>query len=223
MSTGAIADDFALPLGKQLAANGVILGFWMSDKPLVQQALANDLGSLVMDMPTANAVPFLGAFWEIHCKEWHGLDRIRLDKYYLLFRRIINFSFQLLASQEWEEELVKEYTTMLLDGPLHPTDRTKPDAIRYHIMDLYFEELDKVLDNLRESSSLEEDAELDIPMDELERPLRVLAKDANYKVTRKRAQENLRQREEQDVTEEEEDVTEEEEDMTEDEEDVMEE
>lgn len=49
----------------------------MSDKPLIQQALANDLGAPVMEMPAANAIPFLKAFWEIHCKEWHGLDRIR--------------------------------------------------------------------------------------------------------------------------------------------------
>lgn len=49
----------------------------MSDKPLIQQALANDLGALVMEMPAANAIPFLKAFWQIHCQEWHGLDRIR--------------------------------------------------------------------------------------------------------------------------------------------------
>jgi ribosomal RNA-processing protein 1 len=49
----------------------------MSDKPLIQQALANDLGALVMEMPASNAIPFLKAFWQIHCQEWHGLDRIR--------------------------------------------------------------------------------------------------------------------------------------------------
>ncbi|KAF7726603.1 hypothetical protein EC973_008567 [Apophysomyces ossiformis] len=234
MSIETLSEDFALPLGKQLAANekkqrdkavrslkrflstgpelskldllklwkGLFYCFWMSDKPLVQQALANDLGALVLDVPVSNAVPFLSAFWEIHCKEWHGLDRIRLDKYYLLFRRIIHFSFQLLADQNWEEDLVRDYTTMLLEGPLHPTDRTKPDAIRYHIMDLYFEELDKVLDKLQDSQSSDEDMESGIPMDELERPLRVLAKEASYKVTRKRAQENLRQHEEKDTMEE---------------------
>lgn len=49
----------------------------MSDKPLVQQALAEDLASLVQDIPANNVIPFLEAFWEIHCAEWHGLDRIR--------------------------------------------------------------------------------------------------------------------------------------------------
>jgi ribosomal RNA-processing protein 1 len=64
-------------------------GFWMSDKPLIQQALANDLGALVMEMPAANAIPFLKAFWQIHCQEWHGLDRIR----YNIFKLQIFFNF----------------------------------------------------------------------------------------------------------------------------------
>ena len=49
----------------------------MSDKPLIQQDLSEKLGSLVLDMPADNAVPFLDAFWEIHCSEWPGLDRLR--------------------------------------------------------------------------------------------------------------------------------------------------
>lgn len=53
------------------------LGYWMSDKPLVQQALAQDLGSLLLDLSTDSFIPFLEAFWEIHCAQWHGIDRIR--------------------------------------------------------------------------------------------------------------------------------------------------
>ncbi|KAL0078769.1 nucleolar protein,Nop52-domain-containing protein [Phycomyces blakesleeanus] len=168
----------------------------MSDKPLVQQALANDLGSLVLEMPASNAIPFLSAFWEVHCKEWYGLDRLRLDKFYLLFRRVIFFSFKFLAKEDWDEELVADYTNMLLEGPLHPTDRTKPDSIRYHIMDIYFGELVKVLDEIRES--MDEDDVLELPLDELERPIRVTATDNINKVARTKALEAIRQHEEQD-------------------------
>ena len=49
----------------------------MSDKPLVQQALAQDLGSLLLDLNTDSFLPFLEAFWEIHCSQWYGIDRIR--------------------------------------------------------------------------------------------------------------------------------------------------
>lgn len=210
-----------LPLGKQLAANekktrdkairslrkflqtdsnmseieliklwkGLFYCFWMSDKPLIQQELANDLGALVMIMPATNAIPFLKAFWQIHCQEWHGLDRIRLDKYYLLLRRVIYFSFQFLARESWDTVYLEAYTDMLIEGPLSPTDRKNPDAIRYHVIDLYFEELEKVLDDVR--AKLEDDDDLDVPMEEISRPLTVLAKEGSTKVLRTKAKEAL--------------------------------
>jgi ribosomal RNA-processing protein 1 len=68
-------------------------GFWMSDKPLVQQALANHLASLLLDVrpkiskknPSRNgrvgrvkcALAFLKGFWETVTREWAGLDRLR--------------------------------------------------------------------------------------------------------------------------------------------------
>ncbi|KAI9313941.1 hypothetical protein BX666DRAFT_1863614, partial [Dichotomocladium elegans] len=124
---------------------GLFYCYWMSDKPLIQQQLAQDLGSLVLDIPATNTIPFLEAFWDIHCQQWHGLDRLRLDKFYMLLRRIVFYSFLYLANQDWNAEAVEAYTNMLLEGPMHPTDRKKPDAIRFHIIDIYFEELDKVL------------------------------------------------------------------------------
>ncbi|CAO3629617.1 unnamed protein product [Cunninghamella echinulata] len=160
----------------------------MSDKPLVQQALANELGGLILEMPEDNVIPFIKAFWQVHCGEWHGLDRIRLDKYYLLFRRFVYFSFQWLANNNWDEEKVEEYTTCLLEGPLHPTDRTKPDAIAYHIMEIYFEELEKVLEQQEQ-----EEEDLDVPMEAITRPLTVLSTDAMNKLTRKKAKEILKE------------------------------
>ncbi|KAI9481444.1 MAG: hypothetical protein EXX96DRAFT_566762 [Benjaminiella poitrasii] len=214
-------DPAYLPLGKELAANekktrdkavrslrkflssggnlseieliklwkGLFYCFWMSDKPLIQQALANDLGSLVMELPAANAIPFLKAFWQIHCQEWHGLDRIRLDKYYLLFRRVIYFSFQFLARESWDNGYLEAYTDMLLEGPLSPTDRKNPDSIRYHIIDVYFEELDKVLDDIQ--SRLESSDDLDVPMEEINRPFTVLSTEGQTKLLRKKAKEAL--------------------------------
>ncbi|KAI9279749.1 hypothetical protein BY458DRAFT_501536 [Sporodiniella umbellata] len=155
----------------------------MSDKPLIQQQLANDLGSLVMELPATNAIPFLKAFWEIHCQEWHGLDRIRLDKFYLLLRRVIFFSFQFLARESWDSVYMEAYSDMLIEGPLSPLDRTKPDAIRYHIIEIYYEELDKVLESVEEES--------EPSMDEINRPLVTLEKEGLTKVLRKKAKEAI--------------------------------
>lgn len=95
-----------------------MIGFWMSDKPLVQQALAMELASLISDCPTEATLTFLETFWEIFCAEWHGIDRIRLDKYYMLLRRVIFFSFLYLANQQWNPEVVDDYAEMLLAGPM---------------------------------------------------------------------------------------------------------
>ncbi|KAI8062300.1 uncharacterized protein B0P05DRAFT_556454 [Gilbertella persicaria] len=170
---------------------GLFYCYWMSDKPLIQQALANDLGALVMELPATNAIPFLKACWQIHCQEWHGLDRIRLDKYYLLLRRVIYFSFEFLARESWDPTYLEAYTDMLLEGPLSPTDRKNPDAIRYHIIDIYFEELDKVL----ESRSDEEETKVN--MEEISRPLVVLSKEGSTKLLRTKAKEALASHEEE--------------------------
>ncbi|KAG2207961.1 hypothetical protein INT47_010945 [Mucor saturninus] len=196
-----------LPLGKQLAANEkktrdkairslrkfLSAGSSMSEMDLYKLwkglFYSNDLGALVMEMPAANAIPFLKTFWKVHCQEWHGLDRIRLDKYYLLLRRVIYFSFQFLARESWDTVYLEAYTDMLLEGPLSPTDRKNPDAIRYHIIELYFEELEKVLDDVR--ARLEDEDDLDVPMEELSRPFTVLAKEGSTKVLRTKAKEAL--------------------------------
>ena len=36
----------------------------------------------------------------------------------MLLRRVIFYSFLFLANHDWNDERVKEYTTMLLNGPL---------------------------------------------------------------------------------------------------------
>jgi Nucleolar protein,Nop52 len=54
-------------------------GYWMSDKPLVQQALSSELAELVLTISTMPAsLSFLGAFWEATVREWNGIDRLRL-------------------------------------------------------------------------------------------------------------------------------------------------
>ncbi len=59
----------------------------MSDKPLVQQALASELADLLLII-TSNiaSLAFLQGFWTTIVREWNGIDRLR------------SVSFQLSAS-----------------------------------------------------------------------------------------------------------------------------
>jgi ribosomal RNA-processing protein 1 len=50
----------------------------MSDKPLVQQALATELAEIVLAIPnTMSSLAFLRGFWESTVREWAGIDRLR--------------------------------------------------------------------------------------------------------------------------------------------------
>ena len=61
--------------------------FWHSDKPKVQADLAERLAALVHVMPQGQAWPFVRVFWSTMCREWTLIDRLRLDKFYMLMRR----------------------------------------------------------------------------------------------------------------------------------------
>lgn len=53
-------------------------GFWMSDKPLVQQALATEIAEILLHIQNTTAsLAFLRGFWEATVREWAGIDRLR--------------------------------------------------------------------------------------------------------------------------------------------------
>ena len=50
----------------------------MSDKPLVQQALASELAEILLTIEsTTSSLAFLRGFWETTVREWNGIDRLR--------------------------------------------------------------------------------------------------------------------------------------------------
>jgi len=127
---------------------GIFYCFWMSDKPLVQQALASELAELLlMISDTPSALHFLRGFWITLVREWNGIDRLRMDKYYMLVRRFVNATFRLLMRTKWEDSACQEYNIILTQtgGPLCPDDIRVPVSLAFHISDIYLEELDKTL------------------------------------------------------------------------------
>jgi hypothetical protein len=58
---------------------------WMSDKPLVQEDLADLISSLIHNMKTPGAAfMFLDTFFETESREWYGIDRLRIDKFMMV-------------------------------------------------------------------------------------------------------------------------------------------
>ena len=55
-----------------------IKGYWMSDKPLVQQALATEIAEIILEITDVSvSLAFLRGFWESTVREWNSIDRLR--------------------------------------------------------------------------------------------------------------------------------------------------
>jgi ribosomal RNA-processing protein 1 len=172
---------------------------WMSDKPLIQQQLANDLASLVEVVPFESALPFLDAFWKTMAREWNGIESLRythefpmimsspltasrMDKFLLLIRRYLNASFSLFAHRKWKDtQKISQYLDILSATPLNVFDHTIPNGLRYHVIDIYIDELDKV-DTSRDDN---------LPLETMLAPLRDLGQKSPTKSVRQRCKEAL--------------------------------
>lgn len=238
-------------------------GFYHSDRPLTQQSLARTLSySLVPTLPKATLHRFLRAFWITIGRDFHALDRLRLDKYLFLIRCYVGVGFEVFLKptgrgeetggkkrkRETESQNAKRkrskqdvkielngqngpeetsdgddendypglaaYISILEEGPLYPLDFDPdqtplddgaggsvviphgPDGLRYHLMDIWIDELEKVLEF--EDMEGEEDEESvprkvkgDVPMDLLLRPVETLRTKGVHRPVRNRAMETL--------------------------------
>ena len=81
-------------------------GFYHSDRPLTQQALARALSfSLVPSLPRESRLRFLRAFWITIGTEFHNLDRLRLDKYLFLIRCYVGVAFEIYLKGKIDQKL----------------------------------------------------------------------------------------------------------------------
>jgi hypothetical protein len=56
----------------------VFQGVWMSDRTLVQQALASELANILLSIDHSTAsFEYLGGFWRTIVREWEGIDYLR--------------------------------------------------------------------------------------------------------------------------------------------------
>ncbi|PWN40157.1 Nop52-domain-containing protein [Ceraceosorus guamensis] len=147
---------------------GIFYCFWMSDKPRVQQALAQELADLVLAIPPtepgdaeevdveqpslpeprcAPALAFLDGFWDAMIREWSALDKWRMDKFYLLLRRFLNAGLRLVERERWDAATVDELYKMMRKsgGCLDTNNPQVPDSIAYHLADIYLDELERAL------------------------------------------------------------------------------
>ena len=112
-------------------------------------------------------------------REWTSIDVLRLDKFLRLIRRYINASFTYISNQKWDPELLANYVALIGAIPLTTSDRKIPDGLRYHVLDVWVDELDEV------------DKDRVVPLEEVMKPVSSLKKKGVGKKVRERADETL--------------------------------
>ncbi|XP_063558763.1 ribosomal RNA processing protein 1 homolog A isoform X2 [Gorilla gorilla gorilla] len=123
---------------------GLFYCMWMQDKPLLQEELGRTISQLVHAFQTTEAQHlFLQAFWQTMNREWTGIDRLRLDKFYMLMRMVLNESLKVLKMRGWEERQIEELLELLMTEILHPSSQA-PNGVKSHFIEIFLEELTKV-------------------------------------------------------------------------------
>lgn len=129
-----------------------------STAPLSTQTLITTLSTtlLLRTIPRENPslkLALTAGFWETISREWSGIDRHRMDKYLLLIRLMLRAVFGVLywstceeASEE-EKEAARGQVEGLGRWPLSSgrgsgEGRKVPDGIRYHVLDVWVDELE---------------------------------------------------------------------------------
>ncbi|EER27987.1 hypothetical protein D8B26_005885 [Coccidioides posadasii str. Silveira] len=227
---------------------GLFFCMYHCDRPLNQQSLSRSLSyTLVPSLPGQILQPFLRAFWITMSRDFHSLDRLRLDKYLYLIRCYVGVAFEIFIKKglkarkqgiqkttgkeekinsknskkrkrtDDDEEQVdnwadlETYLDLLQEGPLCPINFNSkqsdssampkgPDGIRYHIMDIWLDELEKCATDAVEDDENADVAEEDLPRTKLKdgvpmelilRPIERLKEKSPNKTVRKRAAETL--------------------------------
>ncbi|KAK1344288.1 hypothetical protein QTO34_014853 [Cnephaeus nilssonii] len=137
--TGGFSQEELLKIWK-----GLFYCMWVQDEPLLQEELANTISQLIHAVNNSEAQHlFIQTFWQTMNREWKGIDRLRLDKYYMLIRLVLRESFEVLKQNGWEESQIKLFLDVLMKEVLHPESQS-PNGVKFHFIDIYLDELSKV-------------------------------------------------------------------------------
>ncbi|ODV79336.1 Nop52-domain-containing protein [Suhomyces tanzawaensis NRRL Y-17324] len=189
---------------------GLYYSMWFCDRSKAQERLAEGLGQLYSGVVSVDQFAlFLEAFCAVIIKEWPAIDQWRIDKYYLLIRRVLRHSFKFIKQNNWgvaTKKKVLDQFVSVLNKTILSGDMSVPAALPYHFCDVYLDELEIVMfeelsqlqseiDDLDASdknydSKIEElvtrkrEIAEDVPISELTAPFARLAKEARTKTLR---------------------------------------
>ncbi|XP_037344472.2 ribosomal RNA processing protein 1 homolog B isoform X2 [Pungitius pungitius] len=136
IATGGFSGDELLKLWK-----GLFYCLWMQDKPLLQEELSNQISALMHSFHDVDGqLLYLESFLLTFKREWTGIDRLRMDKFFQLVRFMIKQTFEMLKRRNWESSAVAKFLKLLTKHLLQSSSGA-PIGLQLHVLDLYMSEL----------------------------------------------------------------------------------
>ncbi|KAM8857791.1 ribosomal RNA processing protein 1 homolog B [Synchiropus picturatus] len=120
---------------------GLFYCLWMQDKPLLQMDLSKIIASMIHNFHDLDAqLLYLRASLQTFKREWNGIDRLRMDKFFQLVRYMFHQSFELLRRKTWDSRGVDGFLQVVHDELLR-SGCEAPSGLQIHVLDVYLTEL----------------------------------------------------------------------------------
>ena len=154
---------------------------YMTPRPRNQQRRSGEISELAECFESDdNLALFLEAFWVTIAREWEGIDKVRLDKFLFLIRRMVGVTLGTCRVEEEIDEMrLERHIAVLGKEALAPRENKIPNGLRLHVLDVLVYELVKV------------DPEASMDVKTVLAPVEKLRKDSLAKSVRERAKEVL--------------------------------
>lgn len=69
--------------------------------------------------------------------EWPLLDRLRLDKYYLLVRKFLNNCLHFIENRSWNSESINKFSEVINSSLF----KSETLGVKLHVIEIFLEEL----------------------------------------------------------------------------------
>ncbi|XP_019731245.1 ribosomal RNA processing protein 1 homolog A [Hippocampus comes] len=120
---------------------GLFYCLWMQDKPLLQEELSNSLCTLIHTFHDIDGqLLYLESSLKTFKREWTGIDRLLMDKFFQLIRFMFRQSFEMLKRNNWDSSVVSRFLELFATELLN-SGNGAPAGLQFHILDLYLTEL----------------------------------------------------------------------------------
>ncbi|XVF39766.1 hypothetical protein PTKIN_Ptkin01aG0058800 [Pterospermum kingtungense] len=120
---------------------GLFYCVWHADKFPAQSDLIEKLSSVIPKLEPGLSLQYFSVFLLTMRREWTGIDKLRLDKFYLLIRRFLNCFFVMLKKWSWDLDFTRRSIRVLVDGTFLADDKFQGNGVNYHIASVFLEEI----------------------------------------------------------------------------------